>query len=231
GQHVGTFGHGGTLSHFYSHHLTTMEGGMILTNDPKLSDDLRSLRAHGWLRDRTDKQVLAQANPDLDPRFLFVMPGYNVRPLEVEAAIGLVQLGRMDGFLAKREKVAGFALELAERYTPWMKMIGGEFARKPALDRRKRTHSWMNLPFVVERGGPTVKEVKESLEECGVETRPIIAGNLTKHPACKNIKMRAAASSPNSDHILNNGFMIGCNPTASEKALSTLETAFRKFSK
>lgn len=229
-KHVGSFGLGGTLSHFYSHHLTTMEGGMIVTNDMKLADDLRSMRAHGWVRDRSDKQVIAQQNPDLDSRFLFVMPGYNVRPLEIEAAIGLVQLERMDELLKKREEIAKTAASIVATQTPWIKLIGAEHTQRTGGTRRSRKHSWMNLPFVLERNSPlSLKETKARLEKMGVETRPIIAGNLTKHPVCQNIKMRVAPTTAVSDYVLTNGFMIGCNPTVSSDSLNRLEEAFKSL--
>src|SRR5262245_55984656 len=86
GKHVGNFGVAGSFSFYFSHHLTTIEGGMIVTDDSALYDDLLSLRAHGWTRGRSDRTVWKQRYPELDDRFLFVTAGYNVRPTEIQGA-------------------------------------------------------------------------------------------------------------------------------------------------
>ena len=105
-RHVGSFGKGGTFSHFFSHHLTTMEGGTITSNSLELSDDLKSLRAHGWVRNRSDIEKFSNQYKELDKRFLFLMPGFNVRPMEIQAAVGMVQLSRMDELLSYRDYFA-----------------------------------------------------------------------------------------------------------------------------
>jgi CDP-6-deoxy-D-xylo-4-hexulose-3-dehydrase len=101
GADVGREGLLSTYSHFFSHQLTTMEGGTVTTDDDAIADDLRSMRAHGWTRNRTDKATWQQAS-DIDPSFLFVTTGYNVRPLEIEGVMGLVQLQHLDADLAGR---------------------------------------------------------------------------------------------------------------------------------
>ncbi len=99
GRHVGTFGDAGSFSFYFSHHISTIEGGMVVTNDAELCDDLRSLRAHGWVRDRTDKARWKESSPGIDERFLFIAPGYNVRPTEIQGAIGSAQLRRLETML------------------------------------------------------------------------------------------------------------------------------------
>jgi CDP-6-deoxy-D-xylo-4-hexulose-3-dehydrase len=226
GRHVGTFGHGGTLSHFYSHHLTTLEGGAILTDDDALADDLRSMRAHGWIRDRSDRDRLAEESPRLDPRFLFVMPGYNVRPTELHAAIGLVQLRRMDDSLRARETLAAQVHAWVTRHAPWLRLVGAEALSPIPTARSGRRHSWMTLPFVLRQEAPhALAEVKAKLEANGVETRPIIAGNLTRHPAARHGGLRAAPRLPVADLLLDRGFMIGCPPRPAAASLATLHAA------
>lgn len=233
GRHVGTFGHGGSLSHYYSHHLSTIEGGTIITNDSALADDLRSLRAHGWVRDRSDRDQIIRDNPTIDPRFLFVMPGYNVRPIELEAAIGLVQLRKLDAALAAREELAQFANELIQRHTPWMRLLGSECLRSsPPADRTQRRHSWMMLPFMVAPDAPmSVEEIKQTLEANGVETRPIIAGNLSRHPAARFGTQRVGGPTPQADAVLHRGFMIGCHGKPSDARRQTLARAFAKLAR
>lgn len=232
GTQAGTFGVTGSYSCFFSHHIATMEGGMITTNDSELFDDLKSLRAHGWVRDRADKDKWIAENPDLDSRFLFIMPGYNVRPTEVAAAIGSVQIRKLDGMLEAREKLAFEVHEWAKKNAPWMSLIGAEHITSKPLSRRERRHSWMTFPFRVDRDAPaTVKQVKAIFEEVGVATRPIIAGNLARHPANKLAETRQAASLKNCDELLTNGFMIGCHPVLEEGARETLEASFYALSK
>lgn len=229
GRHVGSFGLGGTTSHFFSHQLTTMEGGSIFTNDQALADDLRSLRAHGWLRDRSDKQQLIEKHSGLDPRFLFLMPGYNVRPMEVQAAIGLNQIQKIDGFLDERLSLAKLVFGWTQEYCPWLKLIGSEHLEKP-MRRQDRVHSWMTLPFQIADGvSTTVHAVMQILEKSGVECRPIIAGNLVRHPATRSVPHRSAQSLAVADRVLSNGFMIGCHPNVSEASLETLKMALKKL--
>ena len=229
GKHVGRFGFGGTFSHFFSHQLTTIEGGSIITDDDALADDLRSLRAHGWIRDRSDKAELTEKYKDFDPRFLFVLPGYNVRPMEIQAAIGLVQLKKMDRFLDERQKLASVVASAVRESVPWLEVIGAE--RLDAVSSRtQRMHSWMNIPFRLKKDAPMpLKKAMAILEDNGIETRPIIAGNLARHPAISMIKHRIGGEMKVADSLLADGFMIGCHPTVPQSAHDTIRKAFAKL--
>jgi CDP-6-deoxy-D-xylo-4-hexulose-3-dehydrase len=208
---------------------------MITTNDPELFEDLKSLRAHGWVRDRADKAEWAAKYPDLDPRFMFVMPGYNVRPLEVSAAMGSVQLRKLDGMLESREHLASEVHGWAKKSAPWMSLIGSEHIPAPgtkSAGRRSRRHSWMTFPFRVSPQAPVkVAKVKEIFEANGVDTRPIIAGNLARHPANRLAETRSAASLANCDVLLEHGFMIGCHPLVRSDEKQALESAFAALAK
>lgn len=232
GTHAGTFGVTGSYSCFFSHHISTMEGGMITTNDSALYDDLKSIRAHGWTRDRSDHAEWAKKNPELDPRFLFIMPGYNVRPTEVAAAIGSVQLRKLDSMLEAREKLAHTVNEWTKKNAPWMRLVGAEHLTNGKITRRERRHSWMTFPFRLDPKAPVkVSIVKEIFEKAGVATRPIIAGNLARHPANAMAETRSAASLKTCDDILANAFMIGCHPVLDTGARGVLEQAFSGLSK
>jgi CDP-6-deoxy-D-xylo-4-hexulose-3-dehydrase len=228
GTHVGLFGALSTFSTYFSHHISTIEGGMVLTNDTALHDDLKSLRSHGWVRDRSDRQRWVDAHPELDERFLFISGGYNVRPTEVQAAIGRVQIERLDAMLAAREQLAARVHGWLSRSAPWIELLGAaclpEAGRHPT--RRARRHSWMTLPMRLRADAPvTAEDVKSRLESLGVETRPIIAGNLASHPATRSFTTRRAASLATCDALLGRGFMIGCHPVLAPGALETLELA------
>lgn len=234
---AGNFGVTGSYSCFYSHHISTMEGGMITTNDSELADDLRSLRAHGWVRDRSDKAEWIAKHPELDSRFMFIMPGYNVRPLEVSAAMGSVQLRKLDGMLESRERLASEVAGWTKKSAPWMTLIGSEHIDfksgegKPHV-RRKRRHSWMTFPFRVDGKAPVkAAKIREIFEANGVDTRPVIAGNLARHPANGHAETRQAKSLANCDTLLENGFMIGCHPLVSDEGKSALESSFAALAK
>ena len=229
---AGNFGVTGSYSCFYSHHISTKEGGMITTNDSELFDDLRSLRAHGWVRDRSDKDEWTAKHPDLDSRFMFIMPGYNVRPLEVSAAMGTVQLKKLDSMLESRERLASEVAGWTKNSSPWMTLIGSEHIEGKSLGRRKRRHSWMTFPFRVDaKASVKVAKVKEIFESNGVDTRPVIAGNLARHPANRLAETRQAKSLANCDELLTNGFMIGCHPLVSDEGKSALEASFAALAK
>jgi len=230
GRHVGTIGQMGSFSFYFSHHLTTIEGGMIATATKGLRDDLRSMRSHGWARDRDDRQHWVDANPDIDPRFLFVGTGYNVRPMDLNAAIGLVQLKRLDGMLQRREKIAALMADWVSAI-PWLRMYGSDRLDAPRLTKRPwREHSWMTLAFEVAADAPLeTEQVVRHLEASGVETRPIVAGNLVRHPAMHDIRYRAADSLATADRVLEQGFMIGCHPMTEPAELERLEASFTQL--
>lgn len=227
GKHVGTTGSAGSFSFYFSHHLSTIEGGMVVTNDQGLADDLRGLRAHGWIRDRSDRARWIAKYPQFDPRFLFATVGYNVRPTEIQGAVGSVQLRRLDEMLFARESLARAVRGWLATSAPWLELIGADTLDGiTPPDRRGRTNSWMTLPFRLRSGAPADRNsVVEQLERNGVETRPIIAGNLVRHPAVAQVRHRSAASMDACDALLGESFMIGCHPVLSTGSLTTLERA------
>ena len=227
GRHVGTFGLAGSFSFYFSHHLSTIEGGMVVTEAPELADDLRSFRAHGWVRDRSDRVSWAHDFPDIDSRFLFATTGYNVRPMELQGAIGSVQLRRLDTMLEARARLARDVAGWLAQSAPWLELVGGDtISSDPTLPRRTRSHSWMTLPLRLAEDAPVARDtLMNHLELQGVETRPVIAGNLARHPAARRIPHRVAASLKESDAVLDRALMIGCHPVLAPGARATLERA------
>ncbi|MCE2517214.1 MAG: DegT/DnrJ/EryC1/StrS family aminotransferase, partial [Alphaproteobacteria bacterium] len=178
GKHVGTFGGGGTFSFFFSHHISTMEGGAIITNCEKHANDLRSMRAHGWIRDRSDRDQIKHLNADanIDDRWLFVLPGFNLRPTEIQGAIGQVQLSRIDGYIKDRKGIANHVASVFSDIND-LKVIGHELSGE-AFDC-----SWMNIPIEIRpEASANKQQIVQIFEDAGFETRPIIAGNFCLHP-------------------------------------------------
>ena len=195
---AGTFGTMGSFSFFFSHHLQTMEGGMVVTDDDDLVDYLRSIRAHGWVRDLQDNSSLyTKTGDNFEDSFRFVLPGYCVRPLEMSGAIGQEQLKKWPDMFERRRKNASIAKEL--------------FADLPYIKLQKEhdTSSWFGFGFVVtgDLGNKRAK-VLQRLNENGVETRPIVAGNFLRNPVIKHINY-IAGDCTNADTLHDKGFFIG----------------------
>lgn len=199
GQMLGTIGTMGTFSFFFSHHMQTMEGGMIVTNDDQTAQYLRSLRAHGWIRDLPDENYLWNKTGDpFEDSFKFILPGYCVRPLEMSGAVGSVQLDKMPTMIAKRRENA--------------KVFQEAFADIPDVITQMEIgeSSWFGFSIVL-RGKllGRRKELLDILSRAGVETRPIVAGNFTRNPVIKYIPHEVRGSLDNADYIHDNGFFIG----------------------
>lgn len=201
GKPVGSFGLAGSYSFFFSHHITTMEGGMVSCDDDELSDLLRLLRAHGWSRDvRQGPNPVAEG---IDSRYSFVNLGFNVRPTEVQAAFGIEQLKRLGDFQSvRRTNVDIFEKMIASH----------DFLSMPTTATDAEA-SWFALPIMVDDNAPYSRdELTDYLEQQGVETRPIVAGNLARQPAARVLPQLDIGSLPGADRIHERGFYIGLHP-------------------
>jgi CDP-6-deoxy-D-xylo-4-hexulose-3-dehydrase len=201
GQEVGTFGVAGAFSFFFSHHMTTMEGGMILTQDPDLAERYRLLRAHGWSRNL--RNPLPKTS-DIDPRYTFVSWGFNVRPTELQAGFGLVQLDRFDEFQRLRKQNAARFVQRMLQHDARISVMRVEAGADC---------SWFALPFLVaEDAGFTRDELATHLEAHGVETRPVVAGNLARHPAAAKFPLLKVDPLPGADRVHECGMYLGLHP-------------------
>ncbi len=201
GSAVGTFGRVGTFSFYYSHHMTTLEGGICVTNDTGLAESMRILRAHGWIRETENKQVWLDKYPDVDERFLFVNVGYNLRATELQGAMGSVQLPKLAGFVDIRRKNAEwFRRELSQ--------VENFFEFQ--AETPKGYHSYFGFPMKVAIGAPfDVKALRENLEKNGIETRPIICGNIALQPAMALYEHRTVGNLAHATDVMNRGFSFG----------------------
>ncbi len=219
GKAVGTFGLAGSFSFFFSHHITTMEGGMIICNDQQLSDLFRLLRAHGWARNA--KYIKPDPAENLDPRYMFLNLGFNVRPSELQAGFGLEQLRRLPAFHAQRVANVTYFQRYLNNHSEIMQLM----KVLPDADC-----SWFALPIMLTPECPFKKQLLLTyLEEQGVETRPIVAGNLTKQPACKLYPELQENNLPGSDAIHDRGFYLGLHPFEATKNLDRLADIFEQF--
>jgi CDP-6-deoxy-D-xylo-4-hexulose-3-dehydrase len=208
GKHAGTEGIAGSFSFYFSHHITTMEGGGIATNDDTFADDLRSMRSHGWSRDRTDVESWTAKKSSNDSKFLFVSTGYNVRPMEIQAAIGSEQIDDIDKFVEKRRSIAS-KVSAAVAGTN-LSVIGSE-----SIQGNPKSNSWMLIPIQVGGVDPVNEKqaILAKLEEFEVETRPVLTGNFLAQPAIQRITRHAVDPSHfvNATRITNEAFMVGAH--------------------
>jgi CDP-6-deoxy-D-xylo-4-hexulose-3-dehydrase len=201
GRRVGSFGNLATYSFFFTHHISTMEGGMLLTNDDELADLARTLRVFGWVRDRSDADAIASRYPEIDRRFLFANAGYNLRPTELQGAFGVHQIGKLDGFIEARRENARYWSERLRPFSDYL-LIHDE-----APTTR---HVWFGYPLTVWQGAPfSRRELVDHLEARGVETRPVMAGDISRQPAMSLLSHRIHGDLTNARHVHENGFFFG----------------------
>lgn len=196
GQYAGTFGVCGTFSTFYSHHMATMEGGMILTDDDELNDIMKSIRSHGWTRNLSMDSPFNTKKDKFYEMFNFIFPGYNVRPVEMEAAIGREQLKKLDEFLKERKSNGKYFLDLFSN-------INGISVQKNQDDS-----SFFGFPILFKNESDRKKFIG-LCDENNIEYRPIVAGNFTKNIVIEYFDYTIFGDLTNSDILHNNGLFIG----------------------
>ncbi|MBL7544829.1 MAG: DegT/DnrJ/EryC1/StrS family aminotransferase [Bdellovibrionaceae bacterium] len=204
GKYVGTFGDIGTYSFFFSHHITTIEGGMIVTDNDEMAELFRAMRAHGWTRHLKNRQAVEQKYPDIDPRFLFITTGFNLRPTEINAAFGMQQLKKLEGFNQARRDVTDFWIK---ELSPIIKT--GAF--KPMQIVEKTVPTWFGFPIICE-SNELRNRFQKHLESNGIETRPVICGNLARQPAMKAVNHRVAGDLTGADTVMDRGLFWGSHP-------------------
>lgn len=199
GKALGTIGYVGTYSTFYSHHMCTMEGGIVVTNDKELYEFMLSIRAHGWTRNLPEDSTIYQKkeNPFYES-FNFIVPGYNLRPLEMEGAIGLEQLKKIDKMIEQRRKNAKYFLKR-------IKEIKDIRTQKEISES-----SWFGFSLVLEGSLLGKRDALiEKLRIANIEVRPIVAGNFTRNKVIDYMDYLIPAPLTNSDDIHFNGFFVG----------------------
>lgn len=202
-QSVGSFGHVGNFSFFFSHHISTLEGGISVTNDFDLTETMRILRAHGWSREADEHHKYVTLYPDIDPRFIFINQGYNLRPTEVNAAMGQHQLPKLDGFIDKRRETAAFFLQHFAKYEEFFRF---------QHETPKGKHVWFGFPIILKDNAPfSVKEITTFIQSHAIETRPIIAGNMARHPAFDLYEHKISGDLSAADTVMKNGFALACH--------------------
>jgi CDP-6-deoxy-D-xylo-4-hexulose-3-dehydrase len=229
GEHAGTSGLASSFSFYFSHHLTTMEGGGVATNDQAIADDLRSIRSHGWSRDRSDMTEWTSGVSATDAKFLFVTTGYNIRPMEIQAAIGLQQLIDIDGFVERRREIGTAVYRGLSSST--MRVIDAGVVTSTDPGR----HSWMLIPIQIIGSDAKNRKnlVTQKLEEFGVETRPVLTGNFLSQPSVRRIfgHLPHPEAFPNASFIAETTFLVGAHHDFSDAQVQYLIECLNSVSK
>ena len=220
GKKVGSFGLLSTFSFFFSHHISTIEGGMVVTSNSTWADQTRSQRAHGWIREIPTKHYTDAEYPNIDPRFLFLHPGSNFRPTEIAGAFGIHQLPRLEGLVEIRREAAKYITDNLAQYQDWIQL---------PFEAPGTRHSYFAYPILVKEAAPfTKKALQAFLESKGVETRQIEAGNMALQPAMTHIKYGAGDLS-NAQYIHDNGFFFGVHQGVSWVERRAIVDYFTEF--
>ncbi|EPU3936693.1 DegT/DnrJ/EryC1/StrS family aminotransferase [Morganella morganii] len=197
-KHSGTFGLLGTYSCFFSHHISTMEGGMVTTDNEELYHIMLSLRAHGWTRNLPkENKICTKSDNPFEESFRFVLPGYNLRPLEMSGALGIEQLKKLPTLIAGRRLNARYFQE--------------NFSKIKSISIQKETgkSSWFGFSIIVFDGKEKRDLLAKKFTENGIECRPIVAGNFAKNPVVQYFDYEIFDDLKNSDLINDSGLFIG----------------------
>ena len=219
---LGTFGEFSSFSFYYSHHITSGEGGMVCAKNSKYIEVIKSLRSHGWSRDLTKSRNIANKYKNINKNWIFVNSGFNLRPTDINAAIGIEQLKRIKKILSIRKyNFSKIKNELIQN-----KKYNQQFS---ILEDQKYSNiAWFGIPFILNSKDKNYKlKVMNKLNNKGVMTRPIISGNFAKQPSIKLYKIKTGSKLHNADLIDKNAFFLGLhNIKITNKKLKFLTESF-----
>lgn len=207
---VGAANVGSTFSFYFGHHMTTIEGGMVSTNDEELYDLMKMKRSHGMSRNSSNPDHYSSMYPDIEKSFLFITDGYNFRNTELSAVLGISQLTRLDSYIQRRKI----------NHELFCKIIS---SRKdifyPVPDTKN--NSSFSFPLIC-RNGKIKQKLIQLLKDKKVEYRPIVGGNLLKQPFITRMNVNIP-NCPNADIIHENGVYIGNNQFVDESNMELLK--------
>ena len=225
-KYLGTFGDFGTYSFYFSHQITSGEGGMIVCDNDDDYEILYSMRSHGWSRGLKNQKKIEKKYPNLDPKFIFVNSGFNLRPTDIVAAVGNSQFKRLNKFIKIRKenslKIKN-ALMKSKKWDNQFTFQKINFNVKPSL---------FGFPiFINKKFTKKKKKFLEFLDSSGLETRPIISGNFLNQPSVKLFKLKKQGQKfPESQRVENLGFFIGLHTkTIKQKSLNKLANILLKI--
>lgn len=235
GRPAGSFGDFATLSMYPSHHITIGEGGLVAVNNQSYAKIIRSLRDWGrdcWCAGQASllpngscnkrfSKWLEGVDEVVDHKYVYGEIGYNVKPIELQAAIGIEQLKKLDFFIKRRKENFAAYYEFFKQYQEWFILPEWQDKADP---------SWFAFPLTVKDSAPFRKaELTQYLESKRIQTRNLFAGNILHHPAYKKIKHRVVGKLDNSDKVITNTFFIGVYPGITAEMLDYVKATLAEF--
>ena len=225
GKLAGSFGTIGTHSFFFSHHLQTIEGGMLSTDNDQLAALARSLRAHGWSRDKKSGNLSRVDAGDFGSSFEFLYPGYCLRPTEIAGAVGRAQLRKA----AQHQKVR---LSNAESFKKLMVDFGDIIRVQTDGGRQKVESSWFGFSLICHGAAKNHRNLLKSiLDDFKIESRPIVAGNFTRQPVMQFLEHEIFGSLDEADSVHTEGLFVGNDGRCLTEELNLLSKAIEKFAR
>jgi CDP-6-deoxy-D-xylo-4-hexulose-3-dehydrase len=220
GKSCGTFGDIGTFSTFYSHHISTMEGGVCLTNSRELWELMICLRAHGWTRNLPqDSTLYEKRSDDFFEAYRFILPGYNVRPIEMSAAIGREQLKKLDRMIEIRRANARHFQELFHESPTWL------------IQRETGKSSWFSFTLMPKPGTMLNRsKILAALKSHGIEHRIITGGCFLRHDVIRYFNYESFGDLKNANYAHDHGFFVGNFPVDSRPNLDRLFSVLKHVS-
>lgn len=215
GKKAGTFGVMGSFSSFFSHHISTMEGGLTVTDDEELYQIMLSLRAHGWTRNLPKfNRVCGEKSDDpFKESFRFVLPGYNLRPLELSGALGVEQVKKLPMLIAERRKNGALLQSAMDNHPDIL------------IQREIGQSSWFGFSLVIRPGSTMTRpQLLSTLHALGFECRPIVAGNFARNEVMKYFDADIVGDLANADYIDANGLFVGNHHYPIADAIAALAT-------
>ncbi len=228
GRYTGTFGLLNTFSTFFSHHISTMEGGLVLTDNREICNLLKSLRNHGWTRGQDeDSPIFEKRDDDFFEAYRFILPGYNVRPGEIHGAIGIRQLDKLENFIRTRRKNAEHFVNLFKN------------DKRFIIQREVGESSWFSFTMIINpalacksgvnpESGISRDKVLKKLRDANIEHRIITGGNILRHDVIKYYDY-VVTKSTNADIAHYNGFFVGNHPYDIRDKIDYLHDVLKKI--
>ena len=219
GKFTGTFGIMGTFSTFYSHHMATMEGGVVCTDDEELYHILLCLRAHGWTRHLPKENKISNKSDNwFEESFRFLLPGYNVRPVEMSGVIGIEQLKKLPAFLEQRRENAELFVSL--------------FNDNPTfyIQEEIGNSSWFGFSLIIKPNANVDRlAIVKKLEENGIDCRPIVTGDFTKNEVLKYFDYEIFGKVKNANYLDTKGLFVGNHQIDLTKEIKHLYNVLKDF--
>lgn len=213
GKQAGTFGVMGTFSTFFSHHMATMEGGFVVTDDEELYHILLCLRAHGWTRNLPKENKVVNKSDDwFGESFRFVLPGYNVRPVEMSGAIGIEQLKKLPTFLKHRRENAKLFFQYFNNHPDFI------------MQKEIGSSSWFGFSLIIRPESKLKRsDIIKVLEKNNIEYRPIVTGDFTQNEVMKYFDYEIFRDLKNAKILHKNGFFVGNHQTDISEQINLLK--------